>query len=131
MKRIYFSVSYIYRDEYLEIYKKLKILLKEKYNIELYAFVFEYLGNIEDHTLMKVAFSEMDKSDMIIAEVSHKSIGVGVETGYLKAKGKKVIYLHKNGVEIENIINGISDYVVDYSNPEDIISWFDANILKI
>lgn len=33
--------------------------------------------------------------------------------------------------EIENIINGISDYVVDYSNPEDIISWFDANILKI
>lgn len=128
---MYFATSFKFKDEYLNIYQKLKVYLDEKYGIELYSFVFEYKGDVEDHKMMKADFIEMDKSGLIIAEASHKSIGVGVEVGYFKAQHKNVIYLHKQNTEIENIINGVSDYVIDYSDVDDIINWFDKNCDKL
>lgn len=131
MKRIYFATSFIHRSEYQDLYTKLKKFLHENREIELYSFVFEYKGDIQDRTMMSADVEEMNNCDLIVAEVSYKSIGVGVEMGYFKAQNKKIIYLHKKDTEIENITNGIADYVIEYSKSEDIVSWFDSNLDKV
>ena len=41
---------------------------------------------------------DIDNSDILIAEVSEKAIGVGIEVGYAKAKGKPIIYIKNQSV---------------------------------
>ena len=51
----------------------------------------------------------MDNSDLIIAEVSRPSLGVGYEIGYALSKGKKVVAFGKENVTVTRMIRGITD----------------------
>ena len=126
MKRIYFGTSFSHRKEYESLYQKM-ISYFNKYGIEVYSFVFEYKGSTENKVMLKNALNEMDKSDLIVADASYASLGVGMEVGYFKGKGKKVVFLHRKSTFLDENMDGVSDHVVDYESDEDVLNWFENN----
>lgn len=71
--------------------------------------------------MMKTAFEEIDSSDFLVADLTTKSIGVGIEIGYAFAKEKPIFYLRKKGSEYSTTASGCSNYVVEYENELDLV----------
>jgi hypothetical protein len=64
----------------------------------------------------------IDECDVIVAEVSNPSLGVGYELRYGIENGKRILCLkHKNGKRLSAMVTG-SDYleVEEYSGDEEI-----------
>lgn len=121
MKKVFISYSFSKREEKRKLHNKVKKLLEEKFGYEVYAFVFDYKEKVDDKKLMKDALDKVNESDLIIIELSHKSVGVGIEAGYAKAKGKPIIYLHNKSADLKQTMNGIADAVVEYTDTDDLI----------
>ena len=100
----------------------MKRLLVDRFNLEVYAFVFDFNEKVNDKKLMDRALAKVDESDVVIVELSNRSVGVGIEAGYAKAKGKPVVYLHKKGTEIKQTMNGIADVVITYEDTKNLIN---------
>ncbi len=67
----------------------------------------------------------IQESDILIAEVSTPSHGVGYEIGFALQCGKPVLCLHRADVRISKMISGNPDpnlYVQAYCNPEEAVS---------
>jgi len=79
--------------------------------------------------MMETAFLEIDKSDFLIAELTTKSIGVGIEIGYAFATGKPIVYLRRKDSEYSTTASGSSTYNIEYENENDLIELMD-NVLK-
>jgi len=123
IKRIFISYSFSNREKYRQFHEDLVKYFSEK-SIEVYAFVFDFPNKVDVKTLMNMAFQEIVKSDLLLAEVSEKSVGVGVEVGFAKAKGIKTGYLLNKGSEYQQTIAGSVDFVIEYENSSDVIKWF-------
>jgi len=83
--------------------EKLKRLIQEKFHIH------EYLGfnpSLNAKTVFLHDKEQIDKSDLIIAECSNPSLGVGYEIGYALSLGKKVIALAKESATVSKMIEG-------------------------
>lgn len=90
-------------------------------NITAFIFVDKYLFAAgEERKMMQRAMSDIDNCDLLIAETSDKAIGIGVEVGYAKAKGKPVVYLRHKDAEHSTTVSGMSDYQVIYSDTSDL-----------
>jgi nucleoside 2-deoxyribosyltransferase len=89
--------------------------------IEAFVFVDKYnFSKDREEEMMAQALADIDISDMLIAEVSDKAIGIGVEVGYAKAKKKPVVYLRNINAEHSTTISGVSDYGVFYKDENDL-----------
>jgi nucleoside 2-deoxyribosyltransferase len=84
----------------------------------------------EEKQMMQQAFREIDAADLLIAEVSEKGIGVGIEIGYAAAKGKPVIYLRNASSEHSTTAAGSASHVIIYKNTADLVEKLTA-ILSI
>ena len=116
----YISVSFSNRKmmdkEITDIVDSLKNL-----NISSLVFVDNYEFDLtQERQMMKQAMADIDNCDMLIAETSYKGIGVGIEVGYAKAKGKKVIYLRHIDKEHSTTVSGISDFKIIYIDTNDL-----------
>ncbi|MBL4725044.1 MAG: nucleoside 2-deoxyribosyltransferase [Lutibacter sp.] len=121
MKNAYLAISYSNRKLFDKEVQSLIELCKMN-DIELLSFVDKYnFKENEEKEMMKIAFLEIDKSDFIIAELTTKSIGVGIEIGYAYAKGKPIIYLRKKGSEYSTTASGSSTYIIEYENENDLM----------
>lgn len=59
----------------------------ETFGISGFVFVDEYQFSANEETeMMQKAMEDVEKSAILIAEVSEKGIGIGIEVGYAKAK---------------------------------------------
>ncbi len=67
----------------------------------------------------------LQQCDMVIAEVSTPSHGVGFEIAYALNLGKRVLCLYRKGERVSKMITGNSDpniQVVDYANMDEAVS---------
>jgi len=121
MKKVYFAISYSKRKQFEKEVKSLQNLFS-KNNIELLVFVdkYDFKAN-QEKEMMKVAFKEIDSSDFLIAELTTKSIGVGIEIGYAFAKEKPIFYLRKQNSEYSTTASGCSISVLEYENELDLV----------
>jgi len=62
-----------------------------------------------------------DKCDLVIAEVSHKSTGVGIELGWADSFGIPIIAIHKKDIIPSRSIKSVTSRFVSYSNERDMI----------
>jgi nucleoside 2-deoxyribosyltransferase len=137
MKKIYFSGSIRggrdFVDEYFEIIKYLKndfIVLTEHIGDKN----LNPSGEIQkdDEYIFKRDCNWIDEADLIIAEVSNPSLGVGYEICYAEKISKPILCLYKNSDrKISAMISG-NKYlsVYSYENIEDakeIINRFASN----
>ena len=120
MKKAYLAISYSNRKQFDAEIDSLRIKLN-KHNIELLVFVDKYNFKAnEEVQMMKKAFEEIDNSDLLIAELSTKSIGVGIEIGYAFVKEIPVFYLRKKGSEYSTTAAGCAKYIVEYENEHNL-----------
>jgi 2'-deoxynucleoside 5'-phosphate N-hydrolase len=91
------------------------------FNIESFVFVNEFHFSASDEKeLMREAFKQIDKSDILFAEVSEKAIGVGVEIGYAKGHSKTIIYARNVNAEHSTTTAGASDFLIVYAGTDEL-----------
>lgn len=121
MKRGYLAISYSNRSLFDKEVDGLKVLCKEK-NIDLLVFVDKYNFKAnQEKEMMETAFVEIDKADFIIAELTTKAIGVGIEIGYAFARGIPIIYIRRKGAKHSTTTLGIANYIIEYENEVDLV----------
>ncbi len=59
--------------------------------------------------------------DLIIAEVSYPSTGMGIELGWANKDGKRIILIYKKGSKVSKSLETISSDFLEYSNPIDLL----------
>lgn len=70
--------------------------------------------------LMKVTFESIDTCNLVIIDLTEKGVGLGIEAGYAYAKGIPIITIAKNGSDISETLEGISNKVLFYNKIEDL-----------
>ena len=60
--------------------------------------------------------------DLVIAEVSYPSTGLGIELGFLYDDNKKIYCIHKNNIKISSSINAITKKIYQYENEENMLN---------
>lgn len=78
--------------------------------------------------LMQRTFAEIDSSDIVIVELSEKGVGVGIEAGYARAKGKPIITVARSGADISETLKGVSREVFLYQDKGEVEKFFN-NVL--
>ena len=93
----------------------------DELSIEPFVFVDHYkFDTTQEEEMMAAAISELAQCQLLIAETSHKGIGIGIEAGYAKAKKKPVVYLRHKESEHSTTLSGVSDYSVIYKSADDL-----------
>ncbi|HYF29232.1 MAG TPA: hypothetical protein VEA36_02615 [Candidatus Paceibacterota bacterium] len=59
--------------------------------------------------------------DLLIFDASVPSTGAGIELGWADAFSKRVICIHEQGARISSSIPLVTDTVIEYSDPEDLV----------
>ncbi len=124
-KRVYLAISKSNRPKFDEEIVCIDTVLSRQ-NTSLHVFVDSYsFDSTQEKEMMAKAFEEIDQSDILIAELSKKAIGVGVEVGYAYAKGKRIIYIRKKGAPYSTTVAGCAGEIIEYADVGDL-----ANILQ-
>lgn len=120
MKKAYFSVGYQSRQLLEAEISTIRELLV-KHQIHLLVFVDQYhFSPEEEQQMMRQAFRDIAEADLLIAEVSEKAIGVGIEIGYAAALQKPVICLRRTGAEHSTTASGSATHSLIYANTGEI-----------
>ena len=118
--RAYIAVSYSKRKL---VDKEITLIIEtlNTFDISSFVFVDKYKFNTsQEKQMMLQVMKDIENCDILIAETSEKGIGIGIEVGYAKAKGKIVIYLRQQNAEHSTTVSGISDFQIIYSNNKDL-----------
>lgn len=128
MRRAYLAVSLDHRPHLESVIQTLQNCLN-KYSIDLFVFVDHYhFSSNEEVEMMQTAMIEIDRSDILIAEVSDKAIGVGLEAGYAAAKNKPVWYLRNKAAAHSSTVSGIASERIYYLDEQDLAHQLDGII---
>ncbi len=122
MKRVYLSIPII-ANRNLEIAKIIaEIIENEGYEIISKWVLEEDLKiNTSPKDILKRDIESVLKSDMLIAEVSNPSHGVGMEVAIAFLSGKKIILIKNKNSKISYMLQGIPDKeIIEYTSKEDI-----------
>ena len=116
----YISISFSKKNELEKEVQAIKNALG-KFGISGFVFVDEYQFSAkEEKEMMQKAMEDVEKSAILIAEVSEKGIGIGIEVRYAKAKNIPVIYVRNSSSEHSTTVSGIADFKIIYENVIDL-----------
>ncbi|MFH0711272.1 MAG: nucleoside 2-deoxyribosyltransferase [Candidatus Aenigmatarchaeota archaeon] len=86
----------------------------------------EIFNGLADHVVDKVFDADreqVEKSDIIVAEVSNPSLGSGIEIGWALDNNKKIICLTNNAMNVTPLIRGAAKKglikLIDYDNEKE------------
>jgi 2'-deoxynucleoside 5'-phosphate N-hydrolase len=112
----YIAISYHLRKA---LDKEVNVIMETLHTFNIIPFVFvdhyQFSPGAEQQ-MMQQAMTHIGQCDLLIAETSEKGIGIGIEAGYAKAKGKPVIYLRQKNAEHSTTLSGISDFRIIYDD---------------
>ena len=116
----YISISFSKKNELEKEVQAIKNALG-KFGISGFVFVDEYQFSAkEEKEMMQKAMEDVEKSAILIAEVSEKGIGIVIEVRYAKAKNIPVIYVRNSSSEHSTTVSGIADFKIIYENEIDL-----------
>lgn len=121
MKKAYLAIGYQNRSCLSEEVKAISSTLAE-FNWEICVFTDQYTFlPHQANEMMQQAFKEISSSDLLIAEVTEKAIGVGIEIGYAVAQSIPVWYLRKQQAEHSTTAAGAANTSLLYDNTTDLV----------
>ncbi len=121
MKKGYLAISYSNRKKFdKEVNNLLSLFSENKMKLLVFVDKYNFQSN-QEKEMMKVAFKEIDSSDFLIAELTTKSIGVGIEIGYAFTKKIPIFYLRKRASEYSTTAAGCSKYIIEYDDEIDLV----------
>lgn len=71
-----------------------------------------------------------NKAELMIAEVSNKSLGVGIELGWANLNNVKIICIYKKDTQLSSSLKAISNNFIEYSNSIDLIEKLEKILLN-
>lgn len=114
--KAYITCSVSHTQERLDLLPEIKKVVENK-GIE--AFVFKVGGTPQE--IFERDFKQLESSDVIIAEVSERSHGVGIEIGLSYNLGLMRILLIEKGNFVSKLVQGMSHTaIVEYESVEDL-----------
>ena len=120
MKKAYLSIG-IHSRHLLNA--EVEILRKTlaHFQVELFVFVdkYHFLPD-QEKQMMQQAFADIESSHFLIAEVSQKAIGVGIEIGYAAASHKPVIFIRNASSEHSTTASGTATHTLIYQSLTDL-----------
>ena len=75
-------------------------------------------------------FFRSGKCDVLIAECSHPSIGIGLEIGWANMSGIKIVCIYKKGIMASAALKMVSDYFLEYDDAKDLTTQIER-VLKL
>jgi hypothetical protein len=63
-----------------------------------------------------------EKGNMLVADISKPSTGLGIELGWANAFGNRIICVYKKGAIFSDSIKTVTKEFIEYENPADLIS---------
>lgn len=66
-------------------------------------------------------FLKGDLKNIIIAEVSYPSIGLGIELGWANIFGNKIICIHKKDAKVTSALKAVTKNIIAYDTIEDLV----------
>jgi nucleoside 2-deoxyribosyltransferase len=76
--------------------------------------------NIHPAELMRLTFDEIDRCNLLVAELSEKGVGIGIEAGYAAGHGIPVVTVVEEGAKVSSTLGGISRTVIHYTSEDDL-----------
>lgn len=107
-----------------------EVLLANSITPFVFAEQYKFTADQEDE-MMQAAFTAIDNCDILVAEVSDKAIGIGIEAGYAKAKNKQIFYLRHKNAEHSTTLSGTSNYSIIYAGTDDLKVQMEALLKQI
>ncbi len=126
MKKVYIGVGFKERkalNNEISVIKE--VLISNGYTPVVFVDDFSFEPS-DEREMMRVACQEISDSEMLVAELSSKAIGVGIEVGYAKALGKRIVYLRRKDAEYSKTIGGLADESIEYDNVDDLKEKFSS-----
>ncbi len=118
MNTAFISRSYEHRAQYDAAIAHVVASLR-RMNMEGVDFVRRYsFGEGQAREMMVATLQAIHQADVLIAEVSEKVIGVGIEIGYAAALGKPIIYLRKSDAPFSTTVGGLATIAIVYDNSQ-------------
>ena len=120
MPTAFLSISFAHKDAFTAEIASIRDALAQ-YGVALFVFVEAYQFTAEQAAeMMQTAVAELRKADFLIAEVTHKAIGVGVEVGYTAALGREIIYIRRKNSAVSTTVSGLASHTIVYETPTDL-----------
>lgn len=114
--KAYITCPVSYSKERLNLLPEIEKIVKKK-GIE--TFVFKISNNPRE--IFERDYEQLKSCDIIIAEVSEPSHGVGIEIGISYCLGLKIILLQEKGKQATKLAQGIPNVIIiEYDNLEDL-----------
>lgn len=66
--------------------------------------------------------------DMVLAEVSFPSTGMGIEMGWANDAKKKILCIYKKGSKYSSSLNEVSENFMEYTDNKDLIDKLKSNL---
>lgn len=111
------STSFDYKEKLYQPVKNSK--LAEKHEI---IFPHESEGLFDS----KKFFEE--ECDLIVAEVSQASTGLGIELGWADEKGISILCVHRKGSDPSSALEAVTEDVVEYETEENLVELLETLI---
>lgn len=74
----------------------------------------------------------IEESDLLIAEISTPSLGVGYELAYAERLHKKIIILGDNNIKLSSMITGNKNFeLIAYDNEQDLLEKLDNRLKSL
>lgn len=114
----YIAISFGQRHQ-LDHQLTIIVEVLRKFNFQPHVFVDRYqFDPTQEKQMMQQVMTDINNCDILLAETTHKGIGIGIEAGYAKAQNKPVVYLRQHTAEHSTTLSGISDYQIIYESTE-------------
>lgn len=118
--KVFVAMSYQHKNDFEQEILSIRKACKEQ-GLDVVVFVQDFTFGVgEEKEMQKATLQTLDNCDILIAEVTHKAIGVGIEIGYAKAQKKRIIYIHRTQSEYSTTVGGVADYYLTYKNAHDL-----------
>jgi nucleoside 2-deoxyribosyltransferase len=119
-RQVFLSVGFQQRQKLQQEFSVILGVL-DAFNLHAIDFVAQFsFSPDEEQAMMQTALAHIEASSLLIAEVSQKAIGVGIEIGYAVGKGIPVVYLRKQGSAYSTTVGGVAHAMVVYEDAEDL-----------
>lgn len=108
---------YVAHSTNFDYMNKLYNPIKNAKSLSMHNFFFPH-----DEVNKLVKTKEIIKNyDLVIAEVSSPSIGLGIELGYADCSNTPILCIYENGAKFSSSLKFITNNFIEYDNSKDLI----------
>ena len=120
MPTAFVSASFAHKDALAPSLDAIRQAL-ESADVHAHIFVEAYTFAPDDQRAMMAATqADLRAADLLVAEITHKAIGVGIEIGFAAALGLPIIYARHADAEPSTTVGGLATHTIVYHSPADL-----------